>query len=223
MFPISNRCCRSLVTVLIAFVPVLQGSSAGPTAAASSQRRTPAIVVFGDSLTSGPGLKRNETYPALLQQRITEKGYHYRVINAGVSGNTTTRALRRLDRALVSDTAILIVALGINDGLRGVPVATVERNLTTIIDRAQSRKIQVLLCEMVAPPIHGFRYTEEFHGMFGRLATRYRLPVVPFFLSNVFGDPDLNGSDGIHPNAAGHKLIAEAVWTSLELLLARGR
>jgi acyl-CoA thioesterase I len=213
----------SLVALAVASVTLLQGSSSARAPGATSERRTPIIVALGDSLTSGPALKRNETYPALLQQRITERGYRYRVINAGVSGNTTTRALRRLDRVLVSDTSILIVALGINDGLRGVPVATVERNLTTIIERAQSREIQVLLCEMVAPPIHGFRYTEEFHGAFARLSTRYRLPVVPFFLSNVFGDPDLNGSDGIHPNAAGHKLIADAVWKSLEPLLAKGR
>jgi acyl-CoA thioesterase I len=122
---------------------------------------------------------------------------------------------------LVPDTRILIVAVGINDGLRGVPVATVERNLTTIIERARSRKITVLLCQMEAPPVNGFNYTLEFHRVFTRLAARYDLPLVPFFLYGVAGDPELNLSDGIHPNAKGHKLIAETVWTYLEPLLRK--
>jgi len=206
---------------LIAVVGLALAIRNGPGAAAGSAQavRTPVIVAFGDSLTSGPGLQRDQTYPALLQRKIAEKGYKFRVVNAGASGDTSTRALRRLDNVLVADTRVLILAMGINDGLRGVPLATVERNLTTVIERARSRNIAVLLCQMEAPPVNGFSYTVEFHRLFARLAARYEVPLVPFFLYGVAGHTELNQPDGIHPNAEGHKLIAETVWTYLEPLL----
>ena len=209
------------LAVLAVVLCLTQSAGAGQAAPPVPTDQKPVIVALGDSLTSGPGLQPDDTYPALLQRKIEAKGYDFRVVNAGVSGDTSTGALGRVDQALVPDARVLILALGINDGLRGVPVATVERNLTTIIERARSQKIDVLLCQMEAPPVNGFGYTVEFHRLFTRLATRYTLPLVPFFLLNVAGDPALNLPDRVHPNGDGHKLIAEAIWTHLEPLLVR--
>lgn len=186
---------------------------------ASPAQGTGVIVAFGDSLTAGPGLKPEETYPALLQERIASEDHDYRVINAGVSGDTSTEALRRFDSALVPDTQIVIIAVGANDGLRRVPVATVERNISTMIERAQARDIQVLLCQMEAPPLRGLNYTIEFHRVFTRLADRYKVPLVPFFLLGIFGNDELNLDDSLHPNAAGHKIIADTIWPHLRAML----
>jgi acyl-CoA thioesterase I len=206
-----------MLLVPVAVLSVCEGNASGqPSLPTTGQG---AIVVFGDSLTSGPGLPKSRTYPALLQQRVRDNGYKFLVINRGVAGDTSTRALRRFDKALVADARVLVLALGINDGLRGIPIATVERNLTNMIERAQARHIAVLLCAMEAPPINGFQYTVEFHRMFARLAERYRLPLVPFFLFQVAGDPKLNLTDGVHPNAAGHELIADAIWPYLKTIL----
>jgi acyl-CoA thioesterase-1 len=179
------------------------------------------IVAFGDSLTSGPGLDPSDTYPVLLQRRLRQSGYDYRVINAGVNGDTSGEAVRRLDEAIVPDAKIMIVELGINDGLRGMPTSTLEQNLATIIQRAQSRGIAVLLCGMEAPPLKGFSYSLEFHRVFTRLAERYKLTLVPFFLVGVVGDPDLTLGDFAHPNAEGHKRIAETLWPYLEPMLTK--
>jgi acyl-CoA thioesterase-1 len=204
---------RVIVLTLAAFA--CDGDSS-PTAPDQS---IPVIVAFGDSLTSGPGLTPAQTYPALLQQRIANEGREYRVINAGVSGDTTTEALDRFDRALVAGTRILILAIGINDGLQGVPVATVDRNLATMIERAQARGISVLLCGMEAPPLGGLGYTIEFHRMFTRLADRYKVPLVPFFLIGILGNDQFDLNDGLHPNAAGHKVIADTIWPYLRPML----
>jgi acyl-CoA thioesterase-1 len=177
------------------------------------------IVAFGDSLTAGPGLQLEETYPALLQKRIASEGLEYRVINAGMSGDTSTEALRRFDSALVPDTKVVIIAVGANDGLRRVPVATVERNIATMIERAQAQDIKVLLCQMEAPPLGGLSYTIEFHRVFTRLAERYKVPLVPFFLLGIFGNDELNLDDSLHPNAAGHKIIADTIWPHLRAML----
>jgi acyl-CoA thioesterase-1 len=179
----------------------------------------PIIVAFGDSLTSGPGLRPEEMYPALLQQRISKEGHDYRVINAGVSGDTTSDGLARFDAALVPDTEIVILAIGGNDGLRGVPVATVERNISTMIERAQSRGINVLLCQMEAPPVGGLLYTIDFHRVYTRLADRYKLPLVPFFLLGIIGNEELDLNDTLHPNAAGHRVIADTIWPYLRPML----
>jgi acyl-CoA thioesterase-1 len=179
------------------------------------------VVAFGDSLTSGPGLEPSETYPALLQRRLRQSGYDYRVVNAGVSGDTSSEAVRRVDQAIVPDTRIMILELGVNDGLRGMPTNTLEQNLAAIIERAQSRGIAVLLCGMEAPPLKGFSYSLEFHRVFTRLAERYKLTLVPFFLIGVVGDPELTLGDLAHPNAEGHKRIAETIWPYLEPLLTK--
>jgi len=179
------------------------------------------IVAFGDSLTSGPGIDPSDTYPVLLQRRLRQSGYDYRVVNDGVSGDTSTEAVRRVDQAFTPDTKVMILALGINDGLRGMPTNTLEQNLGTIIQRAQSRGIAVLLCGMEAPPLKGFSYSLEFHRVFTRLAERYKVTLVPFFLIGIVGNPDLTLDDLAHPNAEGHKRIAEALWPYLEPMLAK--
>jgi acyl-CoA thioesterase-1 len=177
------------------------------------------IVAFGDSLTSGPGLRPEQTYPALLQQRIENERREYVVVNAGVSGDTSSEALARFDRALVPGTKILILAIGANDGLRGVPVATVERNIATMIERAQSRDIAVLLCQMEAPPLGGLSYTIDFHRVYTRLADRYSVRLVPFFLAGLIGNGDFDLDDTLHPNAAGHRAIADTIWPHLRPML----
>jgi acyl-CoA thioesterase-1 len=182
--------------------------------------RTPPIVVaLGDSLTAGWGVAADEAYPSLLQARIRAENHPHRVVNAGVSGDTTAGALRRLDSSLDPDTRVLIVALGANDGLRGVPIDQVRGNLSTIIERAQARGIRVLLCGMETPPTRGWDYTIAFHRIFPDLAARYQVPLMPFLLTGVVGEPSLNLPDGFHPNAAGYRRIAQAIWPYLEPLL----
>lgn len=207
---------RSLAVAVLAAVAII---GCGDDTPISPGQATPAIVAFGDSLTSGPGLRPEQTYPALLQQRITSDGRAYRVINAGVTGDTSSEALLRFDAALVPDTRIVILAIGINDGLRGVPVATVERNISTMIERAQARGIAVLLCQMEAPPLGGLTYTIEFHRVFTRLADRYKAPLVPFFLLGIIGNDELNLDDTLHPNAAGHRVMADTIWPHLRPML----
>lgn len=180
---------------------------------------TPVVVAFGDSLTSGPGLRPEQTYSALLQSRVSDAGHKHRVVNAGVSGDTSSQALRRFDGALTPETKILILAIGINDGLRGVPVPTVERNIAAMIERAQARGVRVLLCAMEAPPIGGLSYMIEFHRMFTRLSNRFKVTLVPFFLIGIIGNDELNLDDSLHPNAAGHKVIADAIWPYLRPML----
>jgi acyl-CoA thioesterase-1 len=181
----------------------------------------PRIVVLGDSLTSGRGIGKADAYPAVLQRRLEEGGYHYQVINAGVSGDTTARALRRYREMLDGDVRVLIIALGANDGLRGVPVDQLKSNLGVIIERAQGRGIAVLLVGMDALPLHGWAYSVAFHRAYEELAARYRIPLVPFVLLNVMTDASLMQSDRAHPNQAGARAIADLIWPQLQALLTR--
>lgn len=207
-----NRWIASTILLLLAC-----SSENGPTA--PDRTEVPVVVALGDSLTAGPGLRESEAYPALLQERIRAAGLPHVVVNAGVSGDTTADGLARLDAALVPNTAVLIVALGANDGLRGLPVADVERNLSTIIERARERNISVLLAGMETPPNHGLEYTLRFHQIYPSLANRHDIPLMPFLLSGVVGRPELNLPDGFHPNAAGMRVIAGNLWPYLESLL----
>ena len=210
---------RSFLTAAILAILACGGSSVAPDVPDSRTPVTPIVVALGDSLTAGPGLRADETYPALLQQRVTAAGYPHRVMNAGVSGDTSADALRRLDRALVPDTTVLIVALGANDGLRGLPVDAMRTNLAAIIEQGQARGIKVLLCGMETPPTRGLDYSLAFHRVFPDLAARYGVTLMPFLLAGVALDPDFNLTDRFHPNAAGHRRIAENMWPYLEPLL----
>ena len=181
----------------------------------------PRVVVLGDSLAVSPSSQVNFT--SELQARADAAGLRLRISNASTWGDTTADGVRRLDAALAINPQILVVALGANDGLKGISLAVVERNLEAIITRARDRGVRVLLTGMEAPPINftggGFDYSIQFHLLFPRLAARYDLPLVPFLLAGVILNPDMNGADGIHPNAAGAKRIAATVWPYLETLV----
>jgi acyl-CoA thioesterase I len=177
------------------------------------------VVILGDSLTAGLGLPADQAYPALLQHRIDRAGFNYEVVNGGVSGDTTAGGLRRLNWVLSGDVRVLVVALGGNDGLRGLPIAEIQRNLTTIVATARNRGVHVLLAGMEAPPNVGREYTDAFREVYREVARRQGVPLIPFLLEGVAGESSLNQPDGIHPNAAGAQRLAERVWDALEPML----
>lgn len=176
----------------------------------------PRVVLLGDSLTAGYGLAADDAYPSVLQRRIREAGLGAHVVNAGVSGDTSAGGLRRLEWALDGPVRVLVVALGGNDALRGLSVEDLERNLAAIIQGAQARKVTVILAGMEAPPNLGRAYTSAFRQVYRDLAARYRVALVPFLLDGIAGVADLNQDDGIHPNAAGARRVADILWPSIE-------
>ena len=183
------------------------------------QEHWPRIVAFGDSLTAGYGLSSDESYPAKLQKRLIEENYHYQVINAGVSGDTTAGGLRRLDWVLKSRPTIVILVLGGNDGLRGLPLDDTYANLEKIIQRLKAEGVTTLLGGMKIPPNYGEAYTSEFSKMYERLAREYDVKLMPFFLEGVALRPHLTQADGIHPTAEGYQIIVENLFESLSPLL----
>lgn len=214
--------CRKSNTEQTAENQEAQAATASPSPSDSPDTDDlPRIVAFGDSLTAGYGLDPSQSYPALLQQRLDEKGYHYKVVNSGLSGDTSAGGVRRLDWALQGDVKFLILELGGNDGLRGQSVSQMKGNLANIIKRAQSRDVVVIIAGMEAPPNFGADYTRSFREVFSDLAKEYNAPLIPFFLEGVGGLPQLNQGDGIHPNASGTKIVVENVWKVLEPLLPR--
>lgn len=181
----------------------------------------PRIVALGDSLTSGHGIGAAAAFPAALQRRIDVEGFDYAVVNAGASRETSAQAAARFARAVEGDVRIVIIALGANDGLRGVAVAELQRNIGRIIEAAQARRIAVLLCAMEALPIYGWDYTTAFHNAYVELAQRYKVRLVPFIMMKVFNNPALLLPDRVHPNAAGAQVIADHIWSHLQPLLTR--
>jgi len=172
--------------------------------------------VLGDSLSAAYGIRLEQGWVALLQGRLQAKGYGHRVVNASSSGETTGGALARLPRALERHRpAIVIIELGGNDGLRGLPLPQMKANLGAIIDEAQSRGIAVLVCGMEAPPNFGPSYAAQFRQVFIELTRQYEVSLVPFLLEGVAGHPELNQADGIHPNVQGAAIVAETVWQAL--------
>jgi acyl-CoA thioesterase I len=181
----------------------------------------PRIVALGDSLTAGLGLPREDAYPAVLQRKLTDAGIAIEVVNAGVSGDTSADGLRRATWVLEGDVRLLIVALGANDGLRGLPPSQMKSNLQTIIHRARQRGIPVLLVGMEAPPNFGEPYARAFRQVFQDLARENKVTFVPFLLEGVAGVPDLNQADGVHPTSAGAARIAEHLWPAVKTLIAQ--
>jgi acyl-CoA thioesterase-1 len=175
------------------------------------------IAVLADSLAISPS--RNEGFPAVLQNRFDEAELRWTVVNHGVRGDTTAGGLRRIDSVLAARPSILILALGANDGLRGVDVTTIGRNLNEMIVRARKQGIEVLLCGMETPPLRGWSYTLAFHRIFPTLANEHDVPLVPFLLTGVALNPEMNGDDLIHPNAAGARMIAATLWPYLQALI----
>lgn len=194
-------------------------SSAPARPPAGAEPTLPRIVVLGDSLTAGLGLLSEQAYPAVLQQHLNSEGYQVEVVNAGISGDTTAGGLRRLDWALEGDVRVLILALGGNDGLRGLPIDEMKKNLGAIIEAAQQRRIAVLLTGMEAPPNFGVEYATAFRQAFRDTAVKYQVAFVPFLLQGVAGIPTLNQQDGIHPTSAGARIIADHLYPVLKPLV----
>lgn len=183
----------------------------------------PRIVAFGNSLTAGLGVAPDVSYPAQLQRKLDEAGYPYRVVNAGVSGDTTAGGIRRVSWVLNSKPSIVILELGGNDGLRGLSLQETKANLERIIQELQNASVTVVLAGMKLPPNYGKEYTAGFEALYHALAKQYHLTLIPFFLDGVAGSSSLNQADGIHPTGEGYRLIVEKVFPPLEPLLERNR
>ena len=183
----------------------------------------PRIVAFGNSLTAGLGVPPDQSYPAHLQRALNIAGYGYRVVNAGVSGDTTAGGVRRVSWVLNSTPTIVILELGGNDGLRGLSLHETQANLERIVQQLQRASVTVVLAGMKLPPNYGQDYTAGFEALYQAVATQYHLTRIPFFLDGVAGSSSLNQADGIHPTGEGYRLIVEKVFPTLEPLLERNR
>ena len=182
------------------------------------------ILFFGDSLTAGYGIERNLAYPHLISKKVESENLPYKVVASGLSGETSAGGLRRIDWVMRQPIAILVLALGANDGLRGLDLATTESNLQAIIDKAKERNqnLKIVIVGMQIPPNLGQDYARQFKQMYPRLAEKNDAILIPFLLEGVAGDKNLNLSDGFHPNPEGHRIIAETVWIYLEPQLRNG-
>ena len=195
------------------------GSDPKPHSDASSSR--PVLVCFGDSLTAGFGVEPDEAYPAVLQQRLDQEGFNYRVVNAGVSGNTTKDGLNRLDEVLEQHPQVVVVEFGGNDGLRGVPVSQTQHNLDTIVQRLKASGARVALAGITLPPQYGGEYIRSFNAMFPTVATKNHVPLLPFVLQDVYGVPGDIQDDGVHATAQGNKQVAVNVEHLVQPLLKK--
>ncbi len=212
---------RSLFARLLALVaPVLLVCATTSAAQAAPERKT--VLFFGDSLTFGYGLDdpAAQAYPALIQEKIDADGLPWRVVNAGLSGDTTSGGLRRIDWILRQPVDIFVLELGANDGLRGLPLDLIRKNLVAIVEKVRARNpdARVVLAGMRMPESMG-DYAGRYDGIFPELATEHEWTLIPFLLDGVGGVPELNLADGIHPTAEGHRKVAETVWHHLRPLL----
>ena len=201
--------------------------AASPSSSSSPKTQVPAerptIVAFGNSLTAGLGVAPDESYPVQLQRKLDLAGYAYRVVNAGVSGDTTAGGVRRVSWVLNSRPSIVILELGANDGLRGLSLQETKANLERIIQQFQQASVTVVMAGMKLPPNYGQDYTAEFEALYQALVKQYRLTMIPFFLDGVADSSSLNQADGIHPTGAGYRIIVEQIFPTLEPLLNRNR
>ena len=227
---------RSLDKLMLAFVavtaiamsacstdrPATGASNPKPLVTPNITTNRAKIVALGDSLTAGFGLTENESYPFLLQQRLKGDGYDYEVVNAGVSGDTSLGGLERADWVIGQENVdILILELGANDLLRGMPVDRMKDNLSKIIQKAKAKNIKVLLCGMLAPPTMGADYQKAYLSAFPDLASEHKVAFLPFLLEGVALKRELNQADGIHPNAAGARLMTENIYKALRPMLTK--
>jgi len=206
------------VTVRLLAVLITIAALATAALPADGQR---VLVAFGDSLTAGLGVPADRTYPALLAARLTREGYDYRVVNAGVSGDTSAGGLRRVDWALRLKPDVVVVELGVNDALRGQKLTEVRSNLEQIVGRFQAAGARVLIAGMRLPPNYGDRYAEDFFRLYGDVARTRRAALMPFFLDGVGAVPSLNQADGIHPTAEGYAIVVDRLWPHLAPLLRK--
>ncbi len=221
---VENRLVHCLTKFLFLGLTAISALATAPPAdSASAGARIPNVLVLGDSISAGYGLRRADAYPALLSEKAASMGKRLHVINAGVSGDTTTGGLRRLGRLLDRRVDILLIELGINDAFRGVPVAQIENNLQAIIDRTRARypEVTVVIAGLQIPGYSRGDYLTAFGAMYVQLARRNHADLVPFFLEGVIGNPALNLPDMIHPNAGGQKILAANIWPVLESALNR--
>ncbi len=189
----------------------------------STEQQTPVaaqktILFFGNSLTAGYGIEQDDAFSGLTQARIDSLGLNYRVINGGLSGETTAGGLSRLDWFLEDEPAIFVLELGGNDGLRGILPSESKKNLLAIIDKVRAKypDTKIILAGMQIPPNMGQDYTDEFKNIYPEVAAEKNVTLIPFLLEGVAGNPDLNLPDGIHPTEAGHKIVAETIWKTLK-------
>jgi acyl-CoA thioesterase-1 len=189
----------------------------------ASATDTKTLLFFGDSLTAGYGLEDPsvEAFPALVQKRIAAAGLPWRVVNAGLSGETSAGGLRRVEWVLRQRVDVFVLELGGNDGLRGLPPEATRANLQAIVDRVRAKypAAKIVLAGIAAPPNMGADFTRAFAAVFPELAQKNRVPLIPFLLEGVASRPELNQADGIHPNGLGHAMVAEIVWGVLKPLL----
>jgi acyl-CoA thioesterase-1 len=185
----------------------------------SVSRKT--IIFFGNSLTAGYGLSTTQAFPALIQMKIDSAGLPYKVVNAGVSGETSSGGNARVDWILKQKVDVFVLELGANDGLRGIPLAETRKSLQSIIDKVKAKypDARLVLAGMQIPPNMGQQYTTEFRNIYPELATKNDMKLIPFLLDRVGGEASLNQGDGIHPTAEGHKIVAENVWQQLKEVL----
>jgi len=196
-------------------------STPAPLAAADTAAARKTILVLGDSLAAGYGVDPDQAWPALLQKKIDAAGLKIEVLNAGVSGDTTADGLQRLDWLLRRKADVLLLELGGNDGLRGLPVAATTTNLQAILDRVRQKypAIKLVIAGMKMPPNMGPEYVDAFNKIYPELATKNHAALIPFLLEGVAGKPDLNLPDGIHPTPEGHRIVAQNVWAVLRRTL----
>jgi acyl-CoA thioesterase-1 len=191
-------------------------------AAPPAMAAQPVVLIVGDSLSAGYGLAIHENWPSLLQDRLAASGYPHRVVNASISGDTTSGGLARLPGALERNSpSVVLIGLGGNDGLRAIPIAEIRRNLSRMIQLSENAGAAVLLAGIHIPPNYGPAYTQAFHNIYHELAEEYGVGLVPFILDGVALDPELMQDDGIHPTAAAQPVIIDNVWPALEPLLDR--
>ena len=179
------------------------------------------IVAFGDSLSAGFGADPGQSFPDFVQKELNQRGYRYRMVNAGISGDTTTDGLERIRTITALQPVLVILEFGGNDGLRGLPVTTTRANLEQMILALQQAGAKVILAGMTLPPNYGVEYIRSFEGVYQGLARQYHLPLIPFLLRGVGGNPALMQRDGIHPTGEGNRVVAKNVMQVLEPLLSR--
>lgn len=201
--------------------PTAQPAAEAPAPSSTPADHRPVIACFGDSLTFGQGLDAGQSFPDVLQRELDQCGYHYRVANLGVTGDTTQDGLARLSLVLAEKPALVVLELGANDGLRGQPVAGIEENLARLIEAIRDSGARIVLAGIKLPPNYGPAYSDKFEAIYPKLAAKYKLPLIPFLLEGVGGNDRLMQRDGLHPNAAGAQIVAATVLKALQPLLEK--
>jgi len=198
-------------------------TSREPNTATTGSTRTPVVLFFGTSLTAGYGLNPEQAFPALIEQKSRADGLPIKAVNAGLSGETTAGAVRRIDWVLRTPADLVVIEAGANDALRGLPTAAAKANLEQLVSAVRQRQpnAKIALIQMEAPPNYGVAYTSSFRKIYAEVASKEGLPLLPFLLKGVAGIARLNQSDGVHPNVSGERIVADNVWQALKPIVAQ--